>query len=59
MRHFKFDPFAVRPREQCTAAALRAEAADVDTVTRVGRLADDSDLETWTNITRAAGGVRS
>ena len=59
MRHFKFDPFAVRTREQCTAAALRAEAADVDTVTRVGRLADDSDLETWTNITRAAGGVRT
>ena len=41
MRHFQFDPFAIRPREQCTASALRAEAADVDTVTRVGRLADD------------------
>jgi predicted TIM-barrel fold metal-dependent hydrolase len=30
MRHFRFDPFAVRPREQCTVGALRAEAADVD-----------------------------
>jgi predicted TIM-barrel fold metal-dependent hydrolase len=30
MRLFQFDPFAVRPREQCTVGALRAEAADVD-----------------------------
>ena len=59
MRHFKFDPFAVRTREQCTAAALRAEVGDVDTVTLAGRLADERDLETWTNITRAAAGVRT
>jgi len=26
MRHFQFDPFAVRPRDTCTVAALRAEA---------------------------------
>ena len=31
MRCFGFDPFSVRPREKCTAGALRAEAADVDT----------------------------
>ena len=31
----------IRPPERCTAAALRAEAADVDTVTRVGRPADE------------------
>jgi predicted TIM-barrel fold metal-dependent hydrolase len=31
MRNFSFDPFAHRPRERCTVAALRAEAADVDT----------------------------
>jgi hypothetical protein len=31
MRLFSYDPFAVRPREQCTVGALRAEAADVDT----------------------------
>jgi hypothetical protein len=30
MKHFQFDPFSVRPREQCTVGALRAEAADVD-----------------------------
>ena len=29
-----------RPKEQCTAAALRAESPDVDVVTRVGRLGD-------------------
>jgi predicted TIM-barrel fold metal-dependent hydrolase len=58
MRHFKFDPFAKRSREQCTAAALRAEAAEVDTVTRVGRRADESDLEAWATITRAAAGMR-
>jgi hypothetical protein len=31
MKHFSFDPFSVRPREKCTVAALREEAADVDT----------------------------
>ena len=43
MRHFRFDPFASRPRERCTAGVLRAEAADVDIVTRVGRAPDESD----------------
>jgi hypothetical protein len=33
MKHFQFDPFAVRPREKCTVSALRAEASDVDTAT--------------------------
>jgi predicted TIM-barrel fold metal-dependent hydrolase len=45
MRHFQFDPFASRPRDRCTVAALRAEAADVDTVTHVGRPPDDTDRE--------------
>ena len=45
MRAYQFDPFAVRPRERCTAAALRAEATDVDTVTHVGRLADETDRD--------------
>ena len=40
MRHFSFNPFATRPREYCTAKALRAEALDVDTVTHVGRPPD-------------------
>jgi hypothetical protein len=31
MKHFRFDPFSVRPRESCTVGALRAEASDVDT----------------------------
>jgi predicted TIM-barrel fold metal-dependent hydrolase len=31
MRHFRFDPFAFRPREECTVGALRAGATDVDT----------------------------
>jgi len=28
MRIYQFDPFAVRPKDQCTVAALRAEATD-------------------------------
>jgi predicted TIM-barrel fold metal-dependent hydrolase len=28
MRHFRFDPFSVRPRDQCTVGALRRKAAD-------------------------------
>ena len=34
MRHFRFDPFAHRPRERCTVSALRAEATDVDITPR-------------------------
>jgi predicted TIM-barrel fold metal-dependent hydrolase len=30
LRHFRFDPFAHRPKEQCSVGALRALAADVD-----------------------------
>jgi predicted TIM-barrel fold metal-dependent hydrolase len=40
MRHYQFDPFSIRAREQCTVGALRAEAADVDTSYRsVGKKA--------------------
>ncbi|MCB0996945.1 MAG: amidohydrolase family protein [Acidimicrobiales bacterium] len=53
MKHYSFDPFAHRPREQCTAGALRAESPDVDTVTRVGRAASDRDLEAWRELTGA------
>ena len=52
MRHYQFDPFSIRPRERCTAAALRAESPDVDTVTRVGRPADERDREAWRRITQ-------
>jgi predicted TIM-barrel fold metal-dependent hydrolase len=30
IRHFRYDPFAHRPKEKCTVAALREEATDVD-----------------------------
>src|SRR4051812_4753801 len=30
MRFFQYDPFAIRPREQCTVGALRAEAVGWD-----------------------------
>jgi hypothetical protein len=54
MHHYRFDPFATRPRERCTVAALRAEAADVDTVTHVGRLADETDVAAWRAMTGAS-----
>lgn len=54
MRHYQFDPFATRPKETCTAAALRAESPDVDVVTRVGRTADERDLDAWARLTGAA-----
>jgi predicted TIM-barrel fold metal-dependent hydrolase len=30
MRHYRFDPFAHRPKEKCTVGALRRDASDVD-----------------------------
>ncbi len=54
MRHYQFDPVTTRSRDRCTAAALRAEAPDVDVVTRVGRAADDSDLDKWRAMTQRA-----
>jgi predicted TIM-barrel fold metal-dependent hydrolase len=45
--HYQFDPFSVRPREACTAAALRAEAQDVDTVTRVGQRPGDDQAQRY------------
>jgi predicted TIM-barrel fold metal-dependent hydrolase len=59
MRHYQFDPFAIRPREQCTVAALRAEAGDVDTVTHVGRPADETDVAAWKRMTGAAAKASS
>jgi len=54
MRHYQFDPFAIRAPEQCTVAALRAEASDVDTVTHVGRHADETDVAAWKRMTSGA-----
>ena len=50
MRHYQFDPYAVRPREHCTVGALRAEATDVDTVTHVGRAPDATDVEYFNRL---------
>ena len=50
MRHYRFDPFAHRPKERCRVAALRAESPDVDTVTRVGRPAGERDRAAWAKI---------
>jgi predicted TIM-barrel fold metal-dependent hydrolase len=36
MRHFRYDPFARWPRDQCTVGALRARATDVDVRPRPG-----------------------
>lgn len=58
MRHYQFDPFRYRPRERCTAAALRAESPDVDVMTHVGRPADDRDLESWRALTTGRRGPR-
>jgi predicted TIM-barrel fold metal-dependent hydrolase len=57
MRHYRFDPFATRPEDQCRAGVLRSEAADVDTVTRVGRPASDRDLEAWAGIAARVAGA--
>jgi predicted TIM-barrel fold metal-dependent hydrolase len=51
MRHYRFDPFTSRPRQRCTVGALRAEATDVDVVTRVGRAADERDVAAWKALT--------
>ncbi len=48
MAHFQFDPFRNRPREECTVAALRARATDVDTMTYVGWTADWENANNWT-----------
>jgi predicted TIM-barrel fold metal-dependent hydrolase len=54
MHHFSFDPFSTRSRERCTVKALRSEAADVDTVTRVGRAPDQSDRDYFKSLSGAA-----
>jgi len=59
MRHYQFDPFSIRPRERCTVGALRAEVGEVDTVTHVGRPADESDRETWMRMTGQAARARA
>jgi predicted TIM-barrel fold metal-dependent hydrolase len=50
MAHYRFNPFATRTKDQCRAGALRAQATDVDTVTRVGRLAGARDRDAWRQL---------
>jgi predicted TIM-barrel fold metal-dependent hydrolase len=50
MAHYRFSPFATRTKDQCRAGALRAQATDVDTVTRVGRLAGARDRDAWRQL---------
>jgi predicted TIM-barrel fold metal-dependent hydrolase len=59
MRHYQFDPFATRPRERSTVGALRSEATDVDTTTRVGRLADERDRAFFEELTGRAAAAQA
>src|SRR5260370_8304431 len=51
MRHFRFDPFASRPRESCTVGALRASATDVDVQPRSPTARRRGDEHKATNAT--------
>ncbi|MEZ4283025.1 MAG: amidohydrolase family protein, partial [Myxococcota bacterium] len=57
MKHFQFDPFKHRAKKKCRAGALRAEAPDVDVVTRVGRKADQRDVEHFKMLASRGGTV--
>jgi predicted TIM-barrel fold metal-dependent hydrolase len=60
MRHFRFDPFALRLRADCTVGALRAGAADVDVTPRsVGRRGPRMTMATDLTRRTGAGGRRA
>jgi hypothetical protein len=52
MKAYSFDPFTYIPKDHARAGYLRAQATDVDVVTHVGRKADASDRELWTQMTQ-------
>ena len=57
MRNFRYDPFSVIPREQCTVGALRAQATDVDTAPvshGTGKFQDDGIVTAMTLAERMA-----
>jgi predicted TIM-barrel fold metal-dependent hydrolase len=54
MKAYTFDPYKHIPKDQCRAGALRAQATDVDTVTRVGHAASQRDLDAWARMTSFA-----
>ena len=56
MRHFRFDPFTHRPREQCTVGALRAGATDVDVTPRPSTRPRAAKLTGSTDLIRTASG---
>ena len=56
MRHFRFDPFAVRPREECTVGALRAKATDVDVTPKPSARAAKAKLTKGTDLIGVATG---
>lgn len=51
MRHFRYDPFATRRREECTVGALRSQAGDVDTTPRSMVRRSASGAKTMSEIT--------
>ncbi len=57
MRHFRFDPFVHRPKEECTVGALRAGAADVDVTPRppAGRASRGPRMTKASDLTRHPG----
>jgi predicted TIM-barrel fold metal-dependent hydrolase len=55
MRHYRFDPFAHRPRQQCTVGALRAQALDVDVTPRPGNRLAGPKMTKATDLTRHPG----
>jgi predicted TIM-barrel fold metal-dependent hydrolase len=58
IKHYGFDPFAHRSREESTVQALRAQSPDVDVVTHVGRPADERDRTWFARQSAAAGAAR-
>ncbi len=62
LRHFRYDPFAIRPREECTVGALRSAAATagVDTTLRSysERRAEGMKLTKATDLLKRPSGVR-
>jgi predicted TIM-barrel fold metal-dependent hydrolase len=55
MKFFRYDPFSIRPREQCTVGALRAEAAGHDvSIVAKGRRVENEGPKTLAGFTPTA-----
>jgi hypothetical protein len=55
MRHYRFDPFAYRAKEQCTVGALRAQALDVDVTPKPGGRSTGPRMTKATDLTGHPG----